>query len=197
MGRVTQAEAARVRRALLDTAARHFAAHGFGGASINRISVDAGFAKGTVYNYFSSKATLFQAVLAVGSTHTVEAYRARRVDGPTRDHLLALAEADIALVRQHPAFMQTFLRELIAPDPPIRALLLTGLAPLTAETSAILARGQHAGEVRTDRGAETLAAVFLGDLSMAYVRVWLADEARWESVADDVVSAFLDGTTPR
>ncbi|MEO0605290.1 MAG: TetR/AcrR family transcriptional regulator, partial [Myxococcota bacterium] len=108
MGRLRRQERERVRRALLASAATHFAARGFAGANINQISVDAGFAKGTIYNYFSSKSVLFEAVLALGSARTVEDYRARAVEGDTRVHLQALAEADVALVRTHPAVMQTF-----------------------------------------------------------------------------------------
>ncbi|HVP20250.1 MAG TPA: TetR/AcrR family transcriptional regulator [Anaerolineaceae bacterium] len=46
------------RRRLLDAAADEFSRSGFSGANINAISTLAGFAKGTVYNYFPSKRAL-------------------------------------------------------------------------------------------------------------------------------------------
>ena len=66
MGRISAEEKARVRVSLIRTAAEHFALEGYEGASINRISLGAGFAKGTVYNYFPSKAALLAEVLRAG-----------------------------------------------------------------------------------------------------------------------------------
>jgi AcrR family transcriptional regulator len=46
------------RSLLLNSAAEEFAREGYNGANINRISKNAGFAKGTIYNYFESKRAL-------------------------------------------------------------------------------------------------------------------------------------------
>ena len=46
------------RSLLLQAATKEFAREGYQGANINRISRNAGFAKGTVYNYFDSKRAL-------------------------------------------------------------------------------------------------------------------------------------------
>jgi len=51
------------RQLLLHAAAAEFAREGYAGANINRISQSAGFAKGTVYNYFSSKRALMLALI--------------------------------------------------------------------------------------------------------------------------------------
>jgi AcrR family transcriptional regulator len=51
------------RQLLLDAASEEFAKEGFKGANINRISIAAGFAKGTVYNYFESKRALMLALI--------------------------------------------------------------------------------------------------------------------------------------
>jgi len=51
------------RQALLDAAAEEFARQGYLGANINSISLQAGFAKGTIYNYFPSKKALLLAVI--------------------------------------------------------------------------------------------------------------------------------------
>lgn len=197
MGRLRRHERERVRRALLASAARHFAAHGFAGANINRISLDAGCAKGTVYNYFSSKAALFEAVLAQGSAQTVADYHAMNVHGGVRDHLRAIAAADVALVRAHQPVMQTFLRELVAPDEATRGVLEAGVAPLRAEVVAVIARGQVDGEVRSDRRRSELATDFLGQLSFAYIAQWWRAAPDWDAVPDAVVTGFLDGAAPR
>ena len=52
------------RQRLLEAAALEFASYGYGQANINHISETAGFARGTVYNYFSSKAQLMSELIA-------------------------------------------------------------------------------------------------------------------------------------
>ena len=51
------------RLCLLDAAAEEFARVGYSDANINTISTSAGFAKGTVYNYFPSKRALLIALI--------------------------------------------------------------------------------------------------------------------------------------
>ena len=51
------------RHRLLKAAAVEFARAGFAGANINTISNAAGFAKGTIYNYFASKQALLLALI--------------------------------------------------------------------------------------------------------------------------------------
>lgn len=67
MARLKKAEREQVlsktRGLLLDAAAEEFAREGYEGANINRISQSAGFAKGTIYNYFPSKRALMLALI--------------------------------------------------------------------------------------------------------------------------------------
>jgi AcrR family transcriptional regulator len=195
MARITKEARAKVRQDLLTSAARHFAREGLGGANINRISLDAGYAKGTVYNYFSSKDELFEAVLTVGSDETVARFRARAVEGGVRAQLRALVEEDVALVQAHPAFMKTLVRELVAERPEIRQRIQAALAPLLAEVAALIAQGQAAGELRIDLPADKLALAFLGGLTMAYVQHWATDGAwpTWPAMPELVVTLFWDG----
>jgi AcrR family transcriptional regulator len=51
------------RGALLDAATKVFAAHGYAGASVDRIVREAGFSKGTFYWHFESKEDLFLALV--------------------------------------------------------------------------------------------------------------------------------------
>jgi len=59
------------RQRLLATAAIEFAKNGFASANINHISTLAGYAKGTIYNYFPSKRSLMLTLInEVGEKHT-------------------------------------------------------------------------------------------------------------------------------
>ncbi|MGB8214405.1 MAG: TetR/AcrR family transcriptional regulator [Anaerolineales bacterium] len=67
MSRIKQAEHQQImeqtRQRLLEAAAVEFARAGFAGANINRISTTAGYAKGTIYNYFPSKQAVLLALI--------------------------------------------------------------------------------------------------------------------------------------
>ncbi len=63
------------RQALLDAAAEEFASQGYDQANINTISTQAGFAKGTVYNYFSSKQALLLALIDSSAQEHLEYLR--------------------------------------------------------------------------------------------------------------------------
>jgi len=61
----TEREQAQIdtRRKLLEAAKLEFAQRGFEKANINQISLSAGFAKGTIYNYFESKRMLMMELI--------------------------------------------------------------------------------------------------------------------------------------
>ena len=53
----------KTQRRLLDAATAEFAREGYDGANVNRISRAAGYAKGTIYNYFPSKRALMLSLI--------------------------------------------------------------------------------------------------------------------------------------
>jgi len=58
------AQKARTRHAILDSASANFVRHGYRKASVDEIARDAGVAKGTIYLYFDTKTTLLVATVA-------------------------------------------------------------------------------------------------------------------------------------
>src|SRR6266542_3263841 len=63
MARVSAPVKRATRERLLEAAAREFARLGLERANVDAISLAAGYAKGTIYNYFSSKEELFLVVV--------------------------------------------------------------------------------------------------------------------------------------
>ena len=74
----------RTREALLDAAARVFASHGYGGASIPEIAREAGLSTGAIYSNFSGKEELFLAMMGRSVQAGAEA-RAKSVANVTDD----------------------------------------------------------------------------------------------------------------
>lgn len=158
--------------AILDVALQEFAAHGYNGASLNRIIEAAGVSKGSMYYYFDGKDDLYAHVIRLQLEALIER------GGP-----LPVPE-----VQEPDAFWATLedyylrLMRMLAASPDTAALLrdwLTGpAAPALrdaqrdAERDAeqemspwlmqTLAAGQRIGAVRTDIPAELLLAVAFG-----------------------------------
>ncbi len=64
MARASAADAAETARRILETAASHFAAQGYGAASVDEIARASAVTRGAVYHHYTSKPLLFAAVTA-------------------------------------------------------------------------------------------------------------------------------------
>jgi AcrR family transcriptional regulator len=155
------------REQILETAAKEFAEHGFGGASLNHILGAAGLSKGAAYYYFDDKADLFTAVIQ----HSYFEHMAS-------DAGLEIAELDTESYwpKLMELYRQTFIHMREAPwmaglaravwKLPHEARREGGpLARLFAFGSAWLAslveRGQQLGLVRTDIPKDLLIAIVM------------------------------------
>jgi len=82
------------REALLEAALRHFYAGGLAGTGIDTITAEAGVAKKSLYNNFSSKADLVTAYLYARHEEWLGLYRTRRDGAATAaDRVLAVFDA--------------------------------------------------------------------------------------------------------
>ena len=195
MVRISQAAKVEVRKRLLEAAARHFAQQGFEATNIDEVALEAGFAKGTIYNYFASKETLFGEVLTEAARRTVARYSESRHGGSVRSALKALAAADVAVLREEEAFMKVLVGEALNPRRDNYALILDHLAPFLVAVSDVLEAGVQMGEVRRDRPIPQLALLFNGILTLLYVQRWRTGGA-WPTLEEPpalAVSTFLDG----
>jgi len=194
MARIT-ADAKETNRArLLEAAADEFARHGLEGANVNEISLAAGLAKGTVYNYFPSKDALFLAVveeacrLAGGSAEPMPG-------APTALRLQNMVAADIEWAGAHEAFARVLVREALNPDPELYPRIVKAAAPFIDRVAAILGDGLERGDVRADVPVERLALIFVGLGELMLVQHWGSGGA-WpplEEIPALVTKVFLEG----
>ena len=184
--------------AILESAAREFAAHGFDGASLNRILEAAQLSKGAAYYYFDDKADLFAT--------TVLHYAG--------DLIGSLAELTVGLTADN--FWPTFADQYAAQfayfaDKPwafgaIKAAgrlsprelaenpaLMASLGEVQQGVLTLLRRGQELGVVRTDLPLDLLVALFIA-VDDANDR-WVL--AHWEALGTDeltqVVRRVMEG----
>jgi TetR/AcrR family fatty acid metabolism transcriptional regulator len=171
---------AETRRALLDAAAEAFARDGFEAANINRISLTAGFAKGTIYNYFPSKRDLMLAVIEdIASDHVNYIMnRVEPVEGP-EGRLTEFFDAGFTWVVKQTSRARVMITMLYGPDEAFRTHMYQAYLPLfqfVAEQiiNQGIAQGRfrHVGPMAT---AGLLMTIYLGTASQTDEegRTWL------------------------
>ena len=150
------------RQRILAAAAEEFAAHGFAGASLNRILEQAEISKGAAYYYFDDKADLFGAVLRYG----MEAFRpgadaALDLDALTRDTfwpaVLGGYQSLLDAIRRQPWL--TALGKMFygpPPSPALGSIVEEQLAVARDWLGRLVARGQALGLIRTDLPGDLL-----------------------------------------
>lgn len=166
------------REALLDAATAEFAAHGYEGASLNRILRAAGFSKSSFYYYFDDKADLAAAMLERELATYLE-----RWPGQARPDTAAAFWAEIERIaadglqrmRQSPAGAEALSRlaTAMARDPALMERLPRSmLAEAQDQLVALWRHGQEVGAVRRDLPLSSLLALLQG-FKMAAVNVLL------------------------
>jgi AcrR family transcriptional regulator len=135
MSRYSQAERDQAmqenRRALLEAAAEAFAREGYHAANINRISQSAGYAKGTVYNYFESKQALMAALIEdTAALHF--GYIADRMAAAedAEKRLAAFLAAGFEFVTAYPARSKAIVNNLYGPDVGFREAMYQAYLPM-------------------------------------------------------------------
>jgi AcrR family transcriptional regulator len=141
MGRIAGVSPEETKERLLRTAADVFGRHGYDGASIARITAEAGLSSGAIYAHYPSKAELFVATLRAHAEGElarlggdVVAFLRRRgetLDEPRGAEPALLVEAVVAAKR----------------EPQVAALLARSMARREAELVDLLRAAQASGEL--------------------------------------------------
>ena len=198
--RVTAAVKKDHRRRLIEAAAEAFASQGYAGARIDDISVAAGLARSTIYNYFESKEAVFRAVLADFSERSTSEAAAIPEDGTVRSRLLALALADEAVLSERTAFTRVAFRELLTQPVEVTRSLWPNRAvdPFDERLRAILGDGQQSGEIRSDKSVDELSRMFATLSNGLLLEHWLPDSPiHMKDIPALLVEYFLNGAATR
>jgi len=184
------------RRRLLEAAAAEFAREGYASANINRISLAAGLAKGTIYNYFASKQALMLGLVdEVAAAHTDFILGQVQAEQDPVRRLERFFEAGFAFVEQHPPQARVIIQVLYGPDGEVRAHVYQAYERLlTSIMHDIVEAGVAQGSFRpvdADLAAAMVMSVYLGGCSQLEPdgRIWLDP--------GQVAGLILDGLRPR
>lgn len=155
------------RQLLLRAATEEFAREGYLGANINRISKEAGFAKGTIYNYFSSKRALMLALIdEIAAGHwEFMAHQVRQEENPAR-RLELFFEAGFAWVSNNLPQGRVLFTTLNGPDEEFKIRMYEAYQPMFQMVgNDILAAGMEQGIFRQVEPVSTaglIMTIYLG-----------------------------------
>jgi|LWDU01.1.fsa_nt_gi AcrR family transcriptional regulator len=164
MSRISASARTATRRRLVEAATSEFADRGLAGARFDAISLAAGNAKGTIYNYFPSKEALFLTVVAEWCSHLVEAYE--RLDHDSAGaRLLSIARLDTEVARSDPDLARVVVQQMPSLVGSHREAAHEAIRPGVDLLSEVFADGLGSGEFTSPHPPATLARLFLGILS--------------------------------
>ena len=162
------------RARLLAAAAEEFGRVGLARANIDAISLAAGCAKGTIYNYFPSKEELFLAVVEEASAQAAASGSAPDA-APARERLAATLAGFCAWAGEHDPFARVLVRECLIGTRELQGRMARAEEPLLTAVEAILREGARSGELRDDMPAELLALAIAGLTDLALAQHWSSD----------------------
>src|SRR5512133_962291 len=180
------------RAKLLAAAGEEFARVGLERANIDAISLTAGYAKGTIYNYFPSKEELFLAVVEEASAQAT-ASGAAPANVAARERLAAMLAGFCAWAGNNDPLARVLVRECLMGTPGLYPRVIGAEAPLVGELEAIIRQGAADGELRNDIPADQLAPAIAGLTDLALVQHWASDGTKpsLEQIPELVLSLLL------
>ncbi len=181
------------RQALLSAAAEEFALRGYVGANINHISLAAGLAKGTIYNYFESKRALMLALIdEIASTHSASITEQISHESDIVRRLERFFEAGFDWVTTHLAQTRVIFITLNGPEMEFKQYMYQRYQPMLQMVGKdILAAGMAQGIFRQMDAATTaglIMTIYLGSISYLdeQGRLWMSSS----QVADFVLNGL-------
>jgi TetR/AcrR family fatty acid metabolism transcriptional regulator len=188
------------RNRIIRAAAAVFSQKGYTGALMAEVAVEAGVGKGTVYEYFSSKAELFLAVFDWLHQQISEAVlmAADRRGGSAADRMRARVEAVVKSALEVWDFYGLFMEFWTASaGEQFRSRLGAWIKAAYAEHRRLVAdlirEGVERGEFRPEVDPEAMAVLAVGSLEGIFLQAWFDDRLDPAEMARRHVDFFIDG----
>ena len=185
------------RQGLLAAAAVEFAREGYVGANVNRISQAAGFAKGTIYNYFKNKRDLLVAMVNSVGVQSVKNIMAVEPPDNPKEFLRAILNDRYQIAQAYGYHMAPMIAEMFV-DADLREAIYQQIAiPIASYLEKYIQANIDSGRFRqTEPVIATRALV--GMVFVNFALKFSKLDPRYENVTPDslieqLISIFLDG----
>jgi len=159
------------RKKLLNAATMEFANKGFSGANINHISIAAGYATGTVYNYFPSKrALMLELIDDIGAHHTTFIVDRVIAEPHPIERVKTFFQAGFRYVEKYPEKAQVAINAVYGFDREFKERIYQAYQALfNLLIDDIIAFGVNQGEFKPsnpDTASALLMSIYLGGSSL-------------------------------
>ncbi len=146
---------------VLEAALEEFSEKGYQGASINLIVSKLGIAKGSIYQYFTDKKSLFLYIF----DYAVELVRKRLKqvkqetrEEPTFERIRRSLLSAVDFIERHPLIYRIYLKMMFEREVPFRQELLKKIRLFSSEyLTSLLLEGREKGEIREDVDLKAIA----------------------------------------
>jgi len=194
-------EVERAKASIVEAAARVFGARGYHGSTMEDLAREAGYAVGSLYNYFGGKEELYWAVIETIDRALREAGEVERADAMGfREQLESLLRRGFDAVKQFKGFFATFFLEVATFDVKLGsdfgALKDQVIARTVGWFEELVRMGVERGEVR-DVDTRDAAFFLLGVFAAAFGRWTLGDlSGAFEDHIPRLVDLVYEGLAP-
>lgn len=186
------------RRTILRAAINVFASKGYHGCRIADVAREAGVAYGLVYHYFKNKDELLETVFETGWSGFIARVRAViEGEGSLEEKVRGITEVAFEAYRVDPRGVKVLIVE-IARSPGGRVNRQTAFMDAIRLCAEMLARSQSAGELRPELDPQLAAALFFGNIEMAFTALVMGmvdprDPEKLEQAKEQIAGSFLHG----
>lgn len=190
------------RHTILRAAIEVFASKGYHGCRIADVAKEAGVAYGLVYHYFKNKDELLETVFEAGWRGFFSRVSAVALgEGTLEQKVHRIADVAIEAYRVDPRTVKVLIVE-IARSPGGRVNRQTALTEALELCTQMLTRAQEAGELRPDVDLPLAAAMFFGNIEMAFTSLLMRmvgpkDSEKLERAKRQLAEFFLQGVQVR
>ena len=189
---------------ILDAALEEFSAHGFRGATIDRIADHAGMSKPNLLYYFRRKQDMYEALIARLLDTWLEPLRELNAVGDPLPELQSYIRRKLEMARDYPRESRLFANEILQGAPRIKRLLESELKPLVDEKVEVLNGWMKDGRISTVDARHLIFSIWSTTQHYAdfdtQVQVILGpdrgSDGRFEDAARYLDTLFLDGLRP-
>lgn len=183
------------REAIIKAAFDLFVQQGYHGTSMRDIAAGAGITAGSIYNHFSDKTKIFQAVILAYHPIVVVLPHLQQAEGQSAEALIRDAARRMAeSIQANPGIVKLFATELVEMNGKNLSFLVTTILP---DTQAFLMRLYSTGEIARPPQPLQFFRAFLG-MMISYAVTSLVFESLPEVKAmdqpmDEYIEIFLWG----
>jgi TetR/AcrR family fatty acid metabolism transcriptional regulator len=186
------------RRAILESAVRVFAEHGFFSARIRDIAAGASVAEGTIYLYFEGKDDLLLTVFRDRVSDFVASIGdALAAEAPFEDRLARFVRTQFESIEADPSLATVLLLETRQSSKFYGGAVRDVLKEYAQAIDRLIASGVERGEVRPDAGVPLLRRMLIGSLEEIELEWLLGERTRpLTPLAPRFAAAFYRGMAP-